>query len=276
MKRNRSSLFKKKNKRKILPIVLIAIGALFSLSVITWIGLNGWDIEKSYNRIVLAIENPTERGDAQTSEEEVAANEGEEVPDEEPHEELTKEEAVQYIEGQELPEEPTYVNGILIANKKYPLPSTFAPGESEEAREAFDKMAAAALLEDFSLVAFSTYRSFDYQTDLYKRYVERDGVEEADRYSARPGYSEHQTGLAFDIGEVNREEHWVSSSFGGTEAGKWLATNAHTYGFILRYPEGKEFVTGYMHESWHFRYVGEEIAQDIYKNKGTLEEYLEL
>lgn len=181
-----------------------------------------------------------------------------------------------YIEGQKLPDEPTYINGILIANKKYPLPSKYAPGESKTAREAFDEMAAEAMLSGFNLTAFSTYRSYEYQVSLYDRYVKRDGVEAADRYSARPGYSEHQTGLAFDIGEVNYEKYWASSKFGETEAGKWVAANANRYGFILRYPKGKEDITGYMHESWHFRYVGKEIAEDIFKRNITLEEYLGL
>lgn len=247
------------------------IGVLLIGSVVTWLGLNNWDVDKSYQRIVNLINEKNEQPNPIVEEEEpFLPVEDEEIVEEEP----TPEEAIQYIEGQELPTEPTYIDGVLIANKKHPLPSTFAPGESEEARAAFEEMAAAALLEEYSLTAFSTYRSFDYQTELYNRYVERDGVEEADRYSARPGYSEHQTGLAFDIGEVNQEQHFASSSFGDTEAGKWLAENAHLYGFIMRYPEGKESITGYMYEAWHYRYVGIEIAKDIYENQGTLEEYL--
>lgn len=181
-----------------------------------------------------------------------------------------------YIEGQKLPDKPTIVNGILIANKKYPLPSTYAPGESKAAREAFNEMAAEATLSGLNLTAFSTYRSYEYQASLYDRYVKKDGVENADRYSARPGYSEHQTGLAFDIGEVNYEKYWASFKFGETEAGKWVAANAYRYGFILRYPEGKEHITGYRHESWHFRYVGKDVAEEIFKRNITLEEYLGL
>lgn len=181
-----------------------------------------------------------------------------------------------YIEGQTLPDKPTIINGILIANKVYPLPSTYAPGESKEARAAFEEMAAEAKLSGINLTAFSTYRSYDYQVTLYDRYVKKDGVEAADRYSARPGYSEHQTGLAFDIGEVNYEKYWASFQFGDTEAGKWVAANAYRYGFILRYPEGKENITGYRHESWHFRYVGKKVAEEIYKRNVTLEEYLGL
>ena len=188
--------------------------------------------------------------------------------------ESAKVDAGGYIEGQKLPKQPTYIKNILVANKKYPLPSTFAPGESKEARVAFDKMAAEAKLDGYNLNAFSTYRAYDYQVGLYDRYAARDGKKAADTYSARPGYSEHQTGLAFDIGEVNFEQHWASSSFGDTKAGQWVNANAHRYGFILRYPKGKEHITGYMHESWHFRYVGEKIAAEIFKNKSTLEEYL--
>lgn len=170
--------------------------------------------------------------------------------------------------------EPTYIDGILIANKKYPLPEDFNPGEDKEARAAFDQMAADAKALGFDLVAFSGFRSYEYQTTLYNNYVNRDGKEEADRYSARPGHSEHQTGLAFDIGEQSQQHLWLTAEFGETPAGKWLADNAHNYGFILRYPEGKEDVTGFMYESWHFRYLGIEKATEVKKTGLTLEEYL--
>ncbi|AJD90110.1 serine-type D-Ala-D-Ala carboxypeptidase [Jeotgalibacillus malaysiensis] len=174
----------------------------------------------------------------------------------------------------ETMEEPTYVQGVLIANKEYPLPTDYAPGEDPEARAAYDEMQAAAAEAGHSLVAFSTFRSYDYQTDLYNRYVEQHGQEEADRFSARPGYSEHQTGLGFDIGAEGQEEHWASDSFKDTKEAKWLAENAHQYGFILRYPAGKEHITGYQYESWHFRYLGEELATKVYESGLTLEEYL--
>lgn len=179
-----------------------------------------------------------------------------------------------YIVGQSLPTEPTYIDGVIIANKKYPLPKTYNPGEAVEARLAYEEMAAAARKAGYELTAFSTFRSFEYQTTLYNRYVERDGKDNADRYSARPGYSEHQTGLAFDIGEVGRKELWLTSEFGETEAGKWLAENAHFYGFILRYPKGKEDITGYMYESWHFRYLGIPLATEVKESGLTLEEFL--
>lgn len=169
---------------------------------------------------------------------------------------------------------PKYVgNGVIIASKKYPLPASHAPGESGQARSAFNQMVAAAKQDGVHLTAFSTYRSYNYQVDLYNRYVERDGQAAADRYSAKPGYSEHQTGLAFDIGEVGQESHFARASFANTKGGQWLAGNAHNYGFILRYPQGKESVTGYMYEAWHYRYVGSDLAKKIYKQNATLEEY---
>lgn len=187
---------------------------------------------------------------------------------------LEKVDATKYDETKELPTEPTYINDILIANKQYPLPSTYAPDTDPTAQAALDTMVAAAAKENIQLVGFSGYRSYDYQTTLYNNYVARDGQEEADRYSARPGYSEHQTGLAFDIGEVGKEDLWLTAAFGETPAGQWLVQHAPTYGFILRYPKGKEHLTGFMYESWHFRYVGAEHALKITEQNMTLEEYL--
>ncbi|WP_246231618.1 M15 family metallopeptidase [Sporosarcina jiandibaonis] len=298
MKRKKSYQYRsQKKKGKALPITLTSLGVIVA-GIIIWIGMNDWNLEKSYEKVEDAITlviykddnkvedetteptNPDENSDSEIIDEN---DKGEEPKDEVPEGETPEEEMPEktpdkdnrkYIEGQELPKEPTYIKGILIANKQYPLPRTYAPGESKEARAAFNEMAAAAKLDGFELIAFSTYRSYDYQTGLYERYVERDGSAAADRYSARPGYSEHQTGLAFDIGEVDNEQYYASAKFGETDAGKWVAENAHLYGFIMRYPEGKEKITGYMHESWHFRYVGIEIAEEIYKQNISLEEYL--
>ena len=181
-----------------------------------------------------------------------------------------------YIVGQQPATEPTYVQGVLMVNKKNPLPPTYNQGEDPKARAAFEQMAAAAKNEGFELVAFSGFRSYEYQQSLYDRYVSRDGKDAADRYSARPGYSEHQSGLAFDIGEKGNEDLWLTDAFGESAAGKWLVNNAHKYGFILRYPKGKEDITGYMYESWHFRYLEGDTATKVYKAGVTLEEYLGL
>lgn len=303
MKRKNKNRFRTRQKQKgrAVKIILIISGLLMT-GLVVWIALNDWDVEKSLNKITSTnnedkkvdeteeqpestgiLEIPDENAELpSTSEPEMEPENDEktvvESPDTGDSDVVGKSPARidngGYVEEQELPSEPTYVKGILIANKKFPLPSTFAPGEDKEARASFDEMAAKAALVGFNLTAFSTYRSFDYQTELYERYVSRDGKEAADRYSARPGYSEHQTGLAFDVGEVNFEKHWASSTFGDTEAGKWVADNAHRFGFVMRYPLGKEKVTGYMHESWHYRYVGKNMATEIFKQKTTLEEHL--
>ena len=275
--KSRYSLLKEKKKNKWPYILLSSVVGVVLGVVVVWIGMNDWNIDKSIAALGLSDKRDT------VVKEQEPREELDEEPIVEPKEEpvVTEEEvdmsgANGYIGNEILPEKPTYVQGVLIASKKYPLPSTYAEGEDKEARAAFEEMAAEALLSDYELVAFSTYRSFDYQRQLYERYVNNDGQEEADRYSARPGYSEHQTGLAFDIGEKHFEQHFARVSFGETEAGKWLAANAHKYGFILRYPEGKEKITGYMYEPWHFRYVGKELASKIYEANTTLEEYFDL
>ena len=136
----------------------------------------------------------------------------------------------------------------------------------KEAAEAFMKMVDGAMLDNIILKNSSAYRSYDYQVNLYDKYVKRDGKEKADIYSARPGYSEHQTGLCADINTIN-------SSFANTKEAKWLAKNAYKYGFILRFPKDKEDVTGYKYEPWHYRYVGIKVAKIIYEENLTLEEY---
>ena len=161
----------------------------------------------------------------------------------------------------------TYINGILIANKTYALPSNYAPGVDATAQSALNEMIAGAAKEGINLYVISSYRSYSTQVTLYNNYVARDGVAAADRYSARAGHSEHQTGLAFDLNSL--EQSW-----GETKEGKWLAANCHKYGFIIRYPQGKEGVTGYMYEPWHVRYLGKEVANNVYQSGKCLEEYL--
>lgn len=161
----------------------------------------------------------------------------------------------------------TYVQGILIANKTYALPADYDPGVNPEAQAAFDRMQIAAAAEMLSLSIVSGYRSYATQEATYNRFVNRDGQEKADTYSARPGHSEHQTGLAFDI-------NYAGDSFGSTPEAAWLAANCWKYGFIIRYPEGKSDITGYKYEPWHVRYLGEETAKKVYDSGLTLEEYL--
>ena len=156
---------------------------------------------------------------------------------------------------------------IVIANKHYPLSKDYNPGENPIAKEELLKLIAAMKEAGFPISdQYSGFRSYETQTQLYQDYVNQDGKAEADRYSARPGYSEHQTGLAFDLiganGDLVTEE----------KAAQWLLDHAADYGFVVRYLKGKEKETGYMAEEWHLRYVGKE-AKDIAASGLSLEEY---
>ena len=137
-----------------------------------------------------------------------------------------------------------------------------------EAHDAFLDMAQAAAQDGLRLYNVSGYRSYQHQTWSYQRYVREDGVEMADTYSARPGHSEHQTGLALDINTASLSDHFEDS-----EEYAWLVENAGRFGFILRFPQGKEELTGYQFEPWHYRYVGVETAQLCWEMDWTLEEY---
>ena len=162
----------------------------------------------------------------------------------------------------------TYIDGYLIVNKTYTLPSSYGNGLTNVTIEAFNKMQAAAKVDGLNIYISSGFRSYSYQKTLYNNYVNRDGVTVADTYSARAGHSEHQSGLAFDVNTIN-------DSFANTEEGKWLNDNCYKYGFILRYPNGKSDETGYQYEPWHFRYVGVELAEKLYNNGNwiTVEDY---
>ena len=162
----------------------------------------------------------------------------------------------------------TYIDGYLIVNKTYTLPSSYGNGLTNATTEAFNKMQAAAKVDGLNIYISSGFRSYSYQKTLYNNYVNRDGVVAADTYSARAGHSEHQSGLAFDVNTIN-------DSFANTEEGKWLNDNCYKYGFILRYPNGKSDETGYQYEPWHFRYVGVELAEKLYNNGNwiTVEDY---
>ena len=161
----------------------------------------------------------------------------------------------------------TYINGILVVNKTYALPRTYDPGVDSEAYAALQEMFQGAAADGISLEIVSGYRSFDRQNTLYNNYVARDGVEAADTYSARAGHSEHQTGLAFDLNSLEE-------SFGETREGIWLREHCWEYGFIIRYPKGKESITGYMYEPWHVRYLGKSAAKSVFESGLCLEEYL--
>lgn len=139
----------------------------------------------------------------------------------------------------------------------------------EEARDAFQKLVKDAKKEGVSVRAVSAYRSYHYQASLYNRYVEKEGTSKADTYSARPGFSEHQTGLSLDIDDTKVP----FTEFEETESFQWMKSHAHDYGFILRYPKGKENITGYTYEPWHYRYVGRSLATSVKQKNLTWDEY---
>lgn len=156
---------------------------------------------------------------------------------------------------------------IVVANKHYPMSKDYNPGENPTAKAELLKLIAAMQQAGFPISDhYSGFRSYETQVKLYQDYVNQDGKAEADRYSARPGYSEHQTGLAFDLigtnGDLVTEE----------KAAQWLLDHAADYGFVVRYLKGKEKETGYMAEEWHLRYVGKE-AKEIAASGLSLEEY---
>ena len=163
-------------------------------------------------------------------------------------------------------EEDYVPNNLKAIKKQYALDGMKLV---EEACNAFENMAKAAEKEKLTIVAMSAYRSYSYQVSLYNRYVKSDGKEAADTYSGRPGQSEHQTGLAVDV--YNQKETYTN--FEKTKEFTWMQNHASEYGFILRFPKNKENETGYIYESWHYRYVGVEIAKYIKEHNISYEEY---
>lgn len=172
----------------------------------------------------------------------------------------------------------TYIDNVIIANKTYSLPSNFAPNNLvtingyikvvDYVKDAFNELKSDSTSIGLNIYASSGYRSYSDQNYIYNNYVSWDGQENADTYSARAGHSEHQTGLAIDVNTID-------SSFEGTSESNWLKDNCYKYGFIIRYPKGKENITGYMYEPWHIRHVGKDLAAKLYNNGDwiTLEEY---
>ena len=156
---------------------------------------------------------------------------------------------------------------IIIVNKKHGLSKDYNPGENPTAKAAFVRLRDDMINQGLNVGrSYSGFRSYDYQKTLYDNYVSRDGQAAADRYSARPGFSEHQTGLVFDLTDKS------GNLLEDARASQWLKDNAHNYGFIVRFQAGKEASTGYMPEAWHIRYVGKE-AKDIHDSGLSLEEY---
>lgn len=165
-----------------------------------------------------------------------------------------------------------YLKSDYVPNNLENIPTSYARSGMKlvnVAKDKFIEMAKAAEKDGYKIIAMSSYRSYDYQVNLYNNYVKADGVEAADTYSARAGFSEHQTGLCVDIydGVIPYTDFEKSKSF------NWMKDNAYKYGFILRFPKEKENITGYQYESWHYRYVGKDIAKYIHENDITFDEY---
>ncbi|MCK8828491.1 M15 family metallopeptidase [Natroniella acetigena] len=187
--------------------------------------------------------------------------------------------------------EPT--NIMVLVNKEHSLPADYTPQDlvipnipfsftedlpkkkmRKEAAKALEQLFAQAKEDNITLIGVSAYRSYQRQEEIFSYNVRRRGKELANKYSAQAGHSEHQTGLAIDLSSPSID-YGLSQSFAQTKEGKWLARYAADYGFIIRYPQGKEDITGYQYEPWHIRYVSVEHATTISNRNLTLEEYLE-
>lgn len=167
------------------------------------------------------------------------------------------------------------VLGTIVVNKKYGLSKNYTYQNNkqmfDQATNAFNEMQQDAQKDGINLYIISRYRSYSLQKWLYSKYKAE--CKDVDTFSAKPGYSEHQTGLAFDL---NDSKTSVRDSFEFTDAYKWLQENAYKYGFILRYPKGKSDITGYKFEPWHYRYIGTELSYELKDQTTTLEEYLNI
>ena len=185
-------------------------------------------------------------------------------------------------------------SNLVLVNKNYRLPSNYTPDDlvyldvplyrdeknneanylRKEAANALEKLFNTAMNEEgYELIARSGFRTYQTQVNLYNNYVATRGQQYADSYSARSGHSEHQTGLTIDI-TAQSVNAGLSETFGQSKEGAWVAKNAHRFGFIIRYPQGRTSETGYEYEPWHLRYVGVEAATEIYQNDLILEDYL--
>jgi LAS superfamily LD-carboxypeptidase LdcB len=180
--------------------------------------------------------------------------------------------------------------GLILVNKSHSLPVGYVPVTlttpdvpssnrlktkmTPEAAEALEALFAKAKRDNIKLTAISGYRSYERQNSIFASNINKYGsVDAANQFSAKPGQSEHQTGLAMDISSPS-VNYTLSQSYAQTREGKWLKENAPHFGFIIRYPKGKEGITGYQFEPWHIRYVGESAALEIANSNITLEEYL--
>lgn len=278
----------------------IAISSL-ALAIAMLTGCEKIDLKSIQDKVSFWDENEKEQ------KVDTPVNKEDQVKDEEqqPSESVTEEEEnpwtlesiffneIKEVDGRKIIQNPT--NIVSLVNKEFGLPDGYAPEDlvrpnvefsfgNQDIEKSYMRKEAAKALEDMfngakksgiTLYAVSGYRSYNRQTEVYDAEVSRVGEEKAVQAVAYPGNSEHQTGLAMDISSKSAD-FLLTEEFGETKEGKWLKENAHLYGFILRYPKGKEKITQYKFEPWHFRYVGKKSAKDIYENDWTLEEYFQV
>lgn len=295
----------KKNKKQKMQRIFIMVAALFLILLAIIILAEGKSHDKNNDLGQSEASNEEKPTNEEKSanneevpnddEETPAENENETSNDQEPEENEQQEEIADIsdntVEGEIIADPKAYE---ALVNKTNNLPDSYVPDdlvslsdvptvlenpEVNQLRESAylalkDLFSAAKNEAEYELFARSGYRSYNTQTALYKSYVTNYGQAAADKYSAKPGQSEHQTGLAMDItcAALNFQ---LDVTFADTEEGKWVSENAHRFGFIVRYPKDKEDITGYFYEPWHIRYLGIELATKVYESGLTLEEYLE-
>lgn len=265
--------------------ILLTMGSIVLLSG-CGIGENSDQSQKKDEIVQEETQHPTEQQQNHLPQEEKKEESNEDK--------LTLEAAffnkISEVDGKKVIQNPE--NIMVLVNKEFGLPDGYAPADlvrpnvafsfgdqdieksylRKEAAEALEKMFAEAANQNIQLYAVSGYRSYDRQVQVFNNEVQNVGKEKAVQVVALPGTSEHQTGLSMDISSESAN-FALSEQFGETPEGKWLLENAHKFGFIQRYPKGKEEITGYQYESWHFRYIGVKPATEIYENGLTLEEY---
>lgn len=278
---------KKLNTRKLLLVVTVLLLLLYGAMLI----IEGFQKKDNDSG---NIKQPVETPQEEPVQEPGQNKEPEEEPAKKPDEPTSTEPEQPNSEGdneQIIVQNPGEID--VLVNRVNNLPDTYIPEDLVKLTEvptvlsnpevnqlrlpAYDALKllfAGAKDAGYDLYARSGYRSYNTQTSLYSSYVENHGQEAADTFSAKPGQSEHQTGLSMDITSESMS-YQLSETFGDTDEGKWVSENAHKYGFIIRYPKDKENVTGYMYEPWHIRYLGVDMATEVYESGLTLEEYFE-
>lgn len=264
------------------------------LAMLLLVSLLGCQSDETPNKLVKMMPSHTINPE-QKQEPDINLEDDKKEPEKDP-----KEDDNQTENGQEPDEETENITQVpeatavnVVVNKQRKLPNNFVPpnlvvpnvpfsfdswNEKKQVRQitatALEELFAGAAEAGINLYAVSGYRSYERQKSIYNWNVQNSGLEHANKYSAKPGHSEHQTGLAMDVSSSAVGYNLVEA-FGDTEEGKWVEKNAHEYGFVIRYPEGKSNITGYNYEPWHLRFIGKEAAKEIYEKDITIEEYFD-